>query len=197
MTRIALLRHFPTRWNAERRLQGRTDVPLADDARAMLGRLQLPSAWAEVLLMASPLARAAETASILAEGRPVRLDDRLVELSWGAWEGRCVDELEADPASGFRPTGDLGPDERPPGGESAADAWERVRPALARIAAEGPAVVVTHKALMRVILRRARGGKGEVEIRRGRLYGLTLDPDGEPVATEPPTRLVPRAEAAA
>lgn len=163
----------------------------------MLGRLRLPPAWGDALLVASPLARAAETASILAEGRPVRLDDRVVELSWGAWEGRRVADLETDPASGFRPTGDLGPDERPPGGESATEAWERVRPALARIARDGPAVVVTHKALMRVILRRARGREGTVEIRRGRLYPLMLAPDGEPASPEPPGRLVPRAEAVA
>ncbi|MEM9736902.1 MAG: histidine phosphatase family protein, partial [Pseudomonadota bacterium] len=33
MTRVALLRHYPTDWNGEARLQGQTDRPLTEAAR--------------------------------------------------------------------------------------------------------------------------------------------------------------------
>lgn len=191
MTPVALMRHFPTAWNAERRLQGGTDVPLCPDARVLLAGLRLPPPWDQARLVASALSRAAETARLLAGGRAVVTDQRLGELRFGAWEGRCTAELAADPATGFRPSAEWGPDDRAPGGESLAELWARLAPALAAIAAEPhPAVIVTHKAAMRVILRRA--GVVEPEIKRGRLYPLSLDAEGRPSEPGPSVRLVRR-----
>lgn len=191
MTRVALLRHYPTGWNAEARLQGRTDVPLADASRSTLATLAMPQPWNGARLFASPLARAAETASMLAGGRDIHLDRRLVEISWGAWEGRRAADLAADARAGFRPTHEWGPDDRAPHGESPREAWERIRPALAEIAGDpAPAVLVLHKAMMRLILGHA--GVAKPEIRRGRLYPLTLAPDGAPGAPGGPARLEPR-----
>ncbi|MDT8345954.1 MAG: histidine phosphatase family protein, partial [Thermohalobaculum sp.] len=149
----------------------------------------------------SPLSRAAETAVALARGRRVRLDPRLVEISWGLWEGRRAADLIADPAAGFRPTHEIGWTDRAPGGESAAEAWARARPALARIAASGaPTVLVVHKALMRVILGLAWNWRhpdgGVPAIRRARLYPLTLRPDGLPCEPGEPVRLAARSPAA-
>jgi probable phosphoglycerate mutase len=201
MTRIALIRHFPTDWNAERRLQGQTDRPLTDAARAELQALALPPNWQDAAIVASPLSRASETATILARGARIRIEPRLVELSWGAWEGRTATDLLADPASGFRPTGEMGWTDRPPGGESPADAWGRVQPFLARLATAGePAILVCHKALMRVILGVAWNWRhpdgGVPEIKRRRLYPMTLRPDGRPGEPGEPVRLVPREAAA-
>jgi probable phosphoglycerate mutase len=191
MTPIALMRHFPTAWNAEGRLQGQTDVPLSTAARAQLAGLCLPPPWDEARLVASPLARAVETARLLAGGRPVATDPRLVELGFGTWEGRRTAELAADPAAGFRPSSEWGPDERAPGGESLAEAWARLAPALAKIAAgRAPAVIVAHKSVMRLILRSA--GIDRPEIKRGRLYPVTLDASGSPGDPRTPVRLVQR-----
>lgn len=196
MTEIALVRHYPTDWNRERRLQGRTDRPLTAEARAMLDGLRLPPPWDARAIVASPLRRAAETARALARGREVGLDPRLAEISYGAWEGRLSAELIADPDSGYMPGDRSGWDRRPPGGgESERDAWERVAPVLAELAEGGePTVLVMHKALMRVILRMAAGGPAAEapEIKRGRLYPLTLDGRGHPAPAGPPLRLEPR-----
>ncbi|MEO1775149.1 MAG: histidine phosphatase family protein [Pseudomonadota bacterium] len=196
MNRIALLRHFPTDWNGERRLQGRVDRPLTETARQTLRGLALPPPWDRVAIVASPLSRAVDTAHLLAPHIRPRLDAGLVELSWGDWEGLTTAEVPKDPESGAPAVHRLGWRGRPPGGESAAEGWERVRPALARLA-EGPdALVVCHKALMRVILGQACGWTGPdggtVEIKRGRLYPLTLLPDGTPTAPALPVRLIPR-----
>jgi probable phosphoglycerate mutase len=191
MTRVALLRHYPTAWNAEKRLQGRTDVPLSPAARVLLAGLSLPACWDGARLYASTLGRAAETARLIAAGRPVTVDPRLVELGFGAWEGRSVAELAADPATGYRPSSEWEADDRAPGGESLAEAWLRLVPALAQIAADSaPAVIVTHKSVMRLILRKA--GMAEPEIKRGRLYPLTLDAAGRPREALQPLRLVSR-----
>jgi len=191
MTRIALIRHYPTAWNAERRLQGRSDIALTDAARATLRGLAMPAPWNGARLIASPLARARETAELLAAGRRVETDARLVELSWGAWEGRTADDLLADPTANFRPTHEWGPDAKAPDGESAREAWRRLRPALVEVAAGSAAVIVTHKALMRLILTRAADG-APPEIKRGRLYPLTLRPSGLPREPGAPARLEPR-----
>ncbi|MEM7671432.1 MAG: histidine phosphatase family protein, partial [Pseudomonadota bacterium] len=126
---------------------------------------------------------------------PVETDARLVEIGWGAWEGRTAKDLLADPESGFVPTGDMAWDARPPDGESMADAWARLQPALADIAAGTRAVIVSHKAVMRIILGFAWKWQlppGGIEIKRGRLYPLVLRASGLPVAPSDPVRLLPR-----
>jgi broad specificity phosphatase PhoE len=196
MTRIALLRHFPTSWNKQRRFQGQTDIPLTDVARQQLHDLMIPPPWNTARIIASPLTRADETARILARGRAVALDARLVEISFGDWEGLHGADLLADPDSGYVNVEDWGWHLRPPGGESPWDVWERVQPALAEIAADpAPALLIVHRALMRVILARAWGWNYDspepFKIQRGRIYPLTLSPDGTPTAPEEPDRLVP------
>ena len=197
MTRVALLRHFPTRWNADRRLQGQVDIPLTDEARARLAGLALPPPWDAARIVTSALTRAEETARLLARGGPVVADARLVEMSWGAWEGVLAEELIADPASGYVHVEEWGWHRRPPDGESPWEVWERIRPLLAEIAAAGrPTVLVGHRAAMRVILARAWGWNYDApepfRIRRARLYPLTLEADGRPADPGEGVPLVPR-----
>ena len=192
---IALLRHFPTDWNGARRLQGRVDRPLTAEARAALARLRPPPPWDRAAPLASPLARARDTAAALWGG--VETDDRLVELDWGAWEGRAGADLLADPASGYAHVEAWGWDKRPPGGESPADAWARLAPLLAEIAAAGrPRVLVTHRGVIRVILACAWGWDFDrpepFRIKRGALLPLTLGPDGAPRDPAAPLPLAPR-----
>jgi probable phosphoglycerate mutase len=196
MTHVALLRHFPTSWNRIHRLQGRTDIPLTDEAREALAGLAIPAPWHVARIIASPLKRAAETARLLARGRPVKHEPRLVELSWGDWEGKRGKDLLADPESGYVHVEHWTWHRRAPGGESPWDVWERIRPVLAEIAADAtPALIIAHRGLMRVVLARAWGWNYDspepFKIKRGRLYPLTLMPDGTPTAPQEPTRLVP------
>ncbi|MEM1346007.1 MAG: histidine phosphatase family protein, partial [Pseudomonadota bacterium] len=141
------------------------------------------------------LSRARETAETLARGRTVALDARLVERSWGTWEGQRAADLAADPKAGFVPTHRLTGEARAPGGESETEVLRRLAPFLAERAGRGPAVIVTHKAVMRAVLAAAGAPlceDGAVSIRRARLYPLSLAPDGTPSAPQAPVRLVPR-----
>lgn len=100
MTRVFLLRHGQTDWNAARRLQGSTDIPLNDlgrgQARAM-AEVLAPQLSAGARVVSSPLSRAHETATILATAldSPVTADARLAERSFGLWEGTTVEQREA------------------------------------------------------------------------------------------------------
>lgn len=151
--RIAFLRHGHTAWNREHRLQGSTDIPLDDDARATLTGLRLPPLWDRAELWSSPLSRAKETAQIVA--RPPQVSAALTEMNWGDWEGLKGADLKADPASGFKDLEDWGWDYRPPNGESPRDVLARVEPWLnARIQ---DTVVVAHMGVMRAALALATG----------------------------------------
>ena len=71
-------------------LQGKTDIPLNEDGRRMAA--EAAKEYAEIpfdICFCSPLVRAKETAEILLRGRdvPVEYDDRLMEMSFGVYEG--------------------------------------------------------------------------------------------------------------
>ncbi|WP_324643786.1 histidine phosphatase family protein [Pseudarthrobacter sp. LT1] len=154
LTTFALVRHGQTDWNAERRLQGSTDIPLNDvgrgQARDAVGILA-PYEWGAIV--SSPLSRAAETADLIAEGLGLTVARRVPELterSFGPAEGmQAGPELEAlRIPGGFK------------GAESEDEAAERGIAALEALAEEFRGqrlLVVTHGTLLRVSLSRAVG----------------------------------------
>ena len=93
---LYIMRHGKTDWNVERRLQGRTDIPLNEEGRRMAEHAQ--TEYADVhfdICYCSPLIRARETVEIVLKGRniPILTDDRLKEMSFGIYEGtaNCID----------------------------------------------------------------------------------------------------------
>lgn len=179
MTRLALLRHGHTAWNRAGRIQGRSDIPLDEDARAELAAKALPPPWDAAALWSSPLARATETASLVA-GRAPRIAPALTEMNWGAWEGQHGKTLRADPASGYRDIEHWGWDYTPPGGESPRALHDRLIPW--QDALRGDAVAICHIGVMRVLLAAATGwdfnGPCPFTIKRARLYVLTRTAQG-------------------
>jgi probable phosphoglycerate mutase len=180
VTLLALIRHMPTVWNKEGRLQGRHDTPL-DLETAPAWRL--PLEFAGFRFLSSPLRRARETAARL---RVIpAIDQRLIEMSWGEWEGYTLPDLH----DRFRGTLDdleaQGLDFRTPGGESPRDVQDRVRPLLAAIADAGaPTAVVTHKGVIRPIFALATGwsmlGKPPHRLSWSAAHLFRLDRDGHP-----------------
>lgn len=145
--RIAFLRHGPTDWNEEGRIQGRIDTPLSAAGRAQMAGLLPPVgfAWA----FTSPLTRARETAALL--GFPDAVPDaRLSEHHWGTWEGMTREEiLSQDGADCFVRAGTAA-DFTPKGGESTRDLLARVADFIADAARGGhDAIAVTHRGVLR------------------------------------------------
>ena len=88
---LYIIRHGKTDWNDRHKLQGRTDVPLNEEGRRMAEEAR--EAYRDVhfdICFCSPLIRAKETAEILLRGRdvPIQYDDRLMEMSFGIYEGQ-------------------------------------------------------------------------------------------------------------
>ncbi|MEM9126730.1 MAG: histidine phosphatase family protein [Pseudomonadota bacterium] len=185
MTRLALLRHGHTEWNRARRIQGRSDIPLDDEARTDLARYELPDPWAKADIWSSPLKRAFETA-LLVSGQTPQTSDVLVEMNWGDWEGQRASELITDARKDYRHIEDWGWDYRPPNGESPAEVWTRLSPWVSGLRRD--TVAVCHIGIMRVILARAWGWNFDCpapfKVKRNRLYVVDIDPmsaEPEPV----------------
>ncbi len=134
-------RHGETDWNRERRLQGQHDIPLnalgrvqasrcGELLRGLLERDGRPAAQYDYV--SSPLGRARETMELMRaamglDPEAYRTDARLMEMSFGRWEGFTFAELRAREAAA------LAERERDkwgfvlPGGESYAQLQVRVR----------------------------------------------------------------------
>lgn len=130
MPQIIMLRHGETEANRARRIQGQDDSPLTRDGIAKiatladkLGSLQIDPA--SLISYCSPLNRARATLVRLREAMawdgPVSVDGRLMEIDFGSYTGRPVDEILP-----FIQTHKERPELRYPGGESGAELQERV-----------------------------------------------------------------------
>lgn len=184
MTGILFLRHGPTDWNAEGRVQGQTDVPLNDAGRRAIRGWRLPPYAAGWEWHASPLRRAVETATLLGAD-PVRLhlDERLKEIDWGEWEGAILKELRADRGEAMRRAEARGLDMAPPNGESPRQLTARLAAWLADVATRKRDIcVVSHAGILRGAYTLATGWdmRRAAPLERGHawahLYGL--GPDG-------------------
>ncbi|MET4591609.1 putative phosphatase [Arthrobacter sp. 754] len=154
LTTFALVRHGQTDWNAQRRLQGSTDIPLNDVGRGQAREaVAVLSGYEWDAIVSSPLSRAAETADLIAQGLGLRVARHIPELterSFGPAEGmQAGPELEAlRVPGGFRDA------------ESEDEAASRGLAALEGLADEfrgGRVLVVAHGTLLRVSLSRAIG----------------------------------------
>jgi len=160
--RLIFIRHGETDWNVEGRLQGQHDIPLngrGRDQAANAGREARKYIAREGLtdlsFVASPLTRTRDTME-LARGamgldpKDYALDDRLMELSFGRWEGLIWPEVKAlDPLAAQAREGDKWLFQ-PPGGESYAMLSDRLRPWLATVTCD--TVVVSHGGVARVLM---------------------------------------------
>jgi broad specificity phosphatase PhoE len=149
---LYLCRHGDTEWSAQRRLAGRTDIPLVEhgeqNARQLGKRLHGVS-FDRVLT--SPLVRARRTAA-LADFGAAEGDERLLEMDFGRYDGRTVEEIRRE-----RP-GWTYLREGCPGGEGPDDIGHRADALLAELEQTGGVVALfAHSVILRVIAARFLG----------------------------------------
>jgi len=146
---IALLRHGPTDWNEQGRIQGRTDTALSVVGRAKMAALAPPQGFSDVRAFTSPLRRARETALLLGYGNAVS-DERLCEHHWGDWEGMTREEILAQDGSDAFARAGTGMAFTPKNGESTRDLLERVTNFFGDMARhETDCVAITHRGILR------------------------------------------------
>ncbi len=161
-------RHGQTDWNAQQRFQGHSDIPLNDVGRAQAARNGLALARElaaariapeRLACFASPLVRARETMEIIRQGlrlsaRRFAIDDRLIEIDLGVWNGKTPEEIEAETPGAFAEREKDKWGYIVPGGESYKAASARTREFLLELRKHGrrqPVLVVGHGASGRLL----------------------------------------------
>jgi broad specificity phosphatase PhoE len=184
VTPFVLIRHGPTLWNEEKRLQGHIDQPLSDAGREEVRRWRLPADLRGYRWLVSPLGRAVETARLLGIAEP-ETEPRLKEMSWGDWEGQRLPDLRETLGADMTDLENRGLDLRPPGGESPRLLQERLKPLLAEIGRDGrPTAAVCHRGVIRALFSLASGwdmlGKPPVKVKNACCHRFLIDAEGRP-----------------
>ncbi|MCL1879914.1 MAG: histidine phosphatase family protein [Actinomycetia bacterium] len=152
-TKLLLMRHPQTVKNVEARYQGRSNAPLSELGREQCTRaVKGLVAWQPEKLYSSPLSRCLAIAEPVAEalGLELQIDERLLEIDFGAVEGFTHDEAIAqglsfpwDPSTGPWPVS---------GAEPLEDFVARTAAVASDLAAlEGRIAAVTHGGAVRGI----------------------------------------------
>ena len=161
---LYFVRHGETDFNVEQRLQGRYDTGL--NARGRQQATECGNVLRDLFArdqrraddfdyVSSPLTRARETmelarAALGLEPHAYAVDDRLMEISYGEWEGLTLPEIEArDPDVLARREGDKW-DFTPPGGECYRGVAKRVGEWYAALARD--TVAVAHGGVARTLM---------------------------------------------
>ncbi len=165
-----MLRHGQTEWSRSGQHTGVTDLPLlpeGEEQARRLGDAFRGRRWAEVWV--SPRQRAGRTAE-LAGLVPTGVDDDLVEVDYGGYEGRTTKEISEELGREWSVWRDgTVPGETP--GETLAEVGTRVDRVLARARArldDGDVVLVAHGHVLRVLTARWLG----LEPQAGSLFAL-------------------------
>ena len=159
-TRLILVRHGQTSYNAEVRFMGQLDVPLDEiggiQAQAVAQRL---SAERPAAMYSSGLTRAFDTASAIqsamANHPELRIDGRLTEGDFGEWQGKTYDSLKASDAVRLAQWETDRLRVAPPGGESLQQIAERVQAVYNDIVSDNQGksvVIVAHGGSIQVLI---------------------------------------------
>jgi 2,3-bisphosphoglycerate-dependent phosphoglycerate mutase len=160
-TRVFVVRHGQTAWNAQSRIQGNTDIGLDDTGRRQAQALGMALAGEGLdAIYASDLARAYETAQPAAArtGRIITTDPGLRERGFGIFEGLTHAEVAQRWPEAAQRWRRRDPDYGPESGETLAAFYARSVACAERIAARhaGQTIaIVTHGGVLDCLYRAA------------------------------------------
>lgn len=163
-TRLCLVRHGETPWNAEHRLQGHLDIPLnaIGEAQAHATAARLASEHFAAVYC-SDLQRARQTAAAVMRGRDrsIAFHAELRERHYGHFQGLTYAEAEARFPDDYRRFKQRDPSFTfPGGGESLNGFSQRIADTLAGVATRHPGeqvLIVTHGGVLDIVHRLASG----------------------------------------
>jgi len=147
VTTICLMRHGETTWNAEKKIQGRSDIPLNERGISQVEEM-LAGIWSTTwdVIYTSPLERGKSTAHMISDpyGVPMYVDEAFIEKSFGDVEGQPYEHVFSTYPDGVYP-----------GAETDEEVVARVLDTFERIAQKHPGkhiLVVTHGAVIHAML---------------------------------------------
>ena len=161
--KLLLVRHGETDWNAARRFQGHTDIPLNQRGQRQAEAVaRILEAECIDRVHTSDLARACDTATPIAltAGCPIEADCRWREIDFGAWEGLTYGEIQLRDPEDLAAWQTNPNQTAPPGGETLEQVTHRVKLAWRDIWVERSdcaRVLVAHGGPLRLCLCLALG----------------------------------------
>jgi broad specificity phosphatase PhoE len=156
--KLTLIRHGSTEWNASRRFQGRTDVPLSAEGRQQAHAIAAALRGERIdRIYTSDLSRAVETARIVADSvaAEVVVDRRLREFDFGRWEGLTWEEIVVNDPQVAAAGSKVAKRYAPEGGETFEVVCGRIRSFLEELEArdgDTSIAVVTHAGALHAAL---------------------------------------------
>ena len=172
MREIVFIRHAESQANRDGVWNGRTDGPLSEEGRRTLEPLADRLAGRRFdRVISSPLERTRATAEAFAED--IEIDDRFIEIDLGVWEGRSLEEIQAEDREELEKA--IKDRDIPMGrtGETLNEAGRRAIEAvdsLAESLEDGQtAAVITHGGFLQAVLHRHLTGGGR------RVHAFTLN----------------------
>lgn len=186
---IYIIRHGKTELNRQNVLQGRSDHPLNEEGirQAKEAAMRL-SGIRFSYVFSSPLIRAVETARIVAPDIQPILDERLIEMDYGPYEGTDLNRLPPEILTFF---GDFAHNPAPEGMEQLSSVVERAGSFLEDIRTlRGNILISTHaiamKGLLEYLTPDANGSFWSKYIGNCAVYAATLENGriGVPYETE-------------
>jgi alpha-ribazole phosphatase len=163
MTRLLLVRHGLTDWNAAQRFQGQHDLPVNDIGRRQAAALAERLAGEPLqAVIASDLQRAQATAGAIVDRQAclITIEPRLREISFGAWEGLTYAEIAAGHPEVLAAWEKNILENAPPGGETLNQLAGRVQAVLDELllAQDGETILlVAHGGPLQVLICLALG----------------------------------------
>jgi alpha-ribazole phosphatase len=157
---IVLCRHGATDGNAGGAFLSTNDPPL--NALGLKQAATTAHALHDVafdLALTSPKRRCRQTCAIVAPSIDARVDDRLIEVHFGEWEGRTSQWLEEHAPEALQRRRERPANFRPPGGESFMDVAIRLQPLAETLERNDAArtLIVAHRGTLGVLERMLRG----------------------------------------
>jgi alpha-ribazole phosphatase len=138
------------------RYRGQVDDPLSAKGWAQM-RTAIGEHYPWERIVSSPLKRCAEFAAELSQGRdrPLKLEERLKEINFGAWEGRTADEVIAQDPEAFQRFYENPVKHTPPGAEPLTLFQQRVVSAWEEVIDHYKGqhlLIVGHAGMMRIVI---------------------------------------------
>lgn len=169
---VYVIRHGITDWNLAGRFQGVQDIPInaegqsQADGNGLLLKQELGAKVTDFDFVASPLGRTRETmervrGAMGLETDGYRIDDRLIEVCFGDWEGSTIAELTRDQPGRVRERSEDKWNFQPPGANSESYEILSWRVAAWFTEIEHPTICVSHGGVIRSLFRRLADMSGE------------------------------------
>ena len=157
MAKIILVKHGKTEWNSQNRLQGSLDIPLSGEGKKEARKLSQELANHRIdAIISSPISCCIATADEIATPRSIKIKkmNEFCEVNLGMWQGLLLKDVKKRYKKQYGIWKTSPTSVKPPRGESAQEAYDRVINAMHKIMGQhrgSNVCLVSHEIILSMI----------------------------------------------